>query len=100
MELDVYRSCSFAERREVLGVFWRAQPSTSPKITEGAIQYGPVAAIFVLVICVELGLLTGLTLAKGSSWGWALLVVTLLGLASLWLAVERVRSLRGHPRPS
>ena len=93
MELDTYRSCSFAEKREVLGVFWRSQPASSPKITEGAVQYGPVAAIFVLVICIELGLLTGLLFVKSSAWAWALLVLTLLGLASLWLAVKRVRSL-------
>ena len=93
MELSVYRSCSFREKREVLDVFWRARPSSSPKITEGAAQYGPVAVVFVLIICAELGLLTGVAVARGSAWAWALLAVTLLTFASLWRAVVRTRDL-------
>ena len=51
--LDVYRSCSRSEKREVLEVFWRRDVVASERITDAALQYGPWALLCCVVLAAE-----------------------------------------------
>jgi hypothetical protein len=93
MKLDVYRSCSWKEKRQVLETFWRSTGDPSPKIVEAAKQYGPPAVLCLIIMAIEMVIVTTVGLVRGYVWGWAALVVSVLVLLSLWWAIMRNWSL-------
>jgi hypothetical protein len=70
VNLDVYRSCSFKEKREVLSVFWRTTAEGTERISRAAVQYGYVAIICLIAILLESVLLTVLSIVHGSALAW------------------------------
>ena len=101
MELAVYKSCSFAEKREVLGVFWRSIVAPSPKIGEAAVQYGEAAIPFLVVIALEVAVLLVVAIVRSYGTLWIVLAVALeaLALSAIWRARQRLAALRS-PLPS
>jgi hypothetical protein len=94
VKLDVYRSCTFSEKREVLRVFWWRGSTSSAKIAEGARQYGVVAIPFLVAVALELAVLIAISLHRDYTIGWfagALEVITLL---SIWRAILSLVTLR------
>src|SRR6202041_3053677 len=54
MKLDVYRSCSRHEKRQVLEAFWHTHVESSTRIRKAAIQYGPYAVACLVAVAAEL----------------------------------------------
>jgi hypothetical protein len=100
MRLDVYRSCSWSEKREVLEVFWRSGNHASAKIDQAALQYGPLAILSLVVVVVELALIAGVTLGRGYAWGWLGVAFEAGVIASLRWSVLRLRALRSESSAS
>jgi len=94
MKLDSYQSCSPTEKRQVLGVFWRSEDAPSIKVAEGAVEYGPVAVICIIIIAVELLALAIVGVVWSMVWGWFFCIPLLLALLSLWKAIMRTRELQ------
>ncbi len=94
--LDVYRSCSWREKREVLDSFWRTKTHPSNRINEAALEYGPYAAVFIALIVLELVPIIIFTIARANAWGWVAGVVEVGVVASFWWAVVRIRTLKSE----
>ena len=91
VKLDVYRSCSFAEKRQVLGAFWRGQESESSKIMQGSAQYGPWALLMLIAIEIELLVLLVLLVGYGHPVGWLVLAPGALVAIGIWRAAVQTR---------
>lgn len=86
--LVTYRSCTFAEKRAVLRVFWSRRSAESDKVHRAAQEYGPYALVMVAVIFAELVVIAVALFALGSAWSWlALLAAGLAGLSTWWTRV-------------
>jgi hypothetical protein len=94
MNLDVYRGCSFKEKRDVLNAFWRSGVDTTPRITEAAVQYGYYTLICLGVIVAELALILAVAISHGSFVEWLSALGELFVLWSTWWAVKRYRTLK------
>lgn len=94
--MDVYRSCSWREKREVLDSFWRTKTHPSNRINEAALEYGPYAAVFIALIVLELVPIIIFTIARANAWGWVAGVVEVGVVASFWWAVVRIRTLKSE----
>ncbi len=94
MRLDVYRSCTRQEKREVLNAFWHSNVQPSARIHRAAYQYGPYAIICLVALVVELVIV--ITVAVGRSDVVASLASLLEVFVawSLWWAVVRNRAIR------
>lgn len=98
VSLDVYRSCSFREKRDVLDAFWRRGGSFTPKIMVAALQYGPYAFWSLVVVALELALICYICAVHSSFILWPAILFELLTLVSTWWAVRRAGSLRSVVR--
>jgi len=98
--LDVYRSCSRSEKREVLEAFWRSNDHASARINAAAIQYGPLAILSLVVVILELALIVTMTLANGYAWGWLAVAFEIVVVASLGRSLVRWRALNAGSAPS
>ena len=96
MPLDVYRSCSRQEKRDVLNAFWRSSSHASTRINDAARQYGPYAAACLVVIVVELVPLLAVSIQRAYAWSWLVAAFEALSVLSLWWSVVRLRALRSH----
>jgi hypothetical protein len=96
MNLDVYRGCSFKEKRDVLNVFWRAGVETTPRMNEAAVQYGYYTLICLGVIVVELALILIVAISHRSFVEWLSAAGELFVLWSTWWAVKRYRTLKAN----
>lgn len=94
MNLDVYRGCSFKEKREVLNTFWRSGVESTPRITQAAVQYGYYTLICLGVIVAELALILGVAINRGSFVEWLTALGELLVIWSSWWALKRYRTLK------
>lgn len=94
MALDVYRSCSWSEKREVLYTFWRIQKNPTERILRAALQYGPFAIASISVIAFELLLVLLASVIGHYRWGWIDVLVELMVLASLRWSIIRYRTLK------
>ncbi len=94
VKLDVYRSCSREEKREVLGTFWRAKGADSPRAERAAEQYGAYAIIYVGAIALELLVVIIAGFDHAHVVGWLALGAEVFVLWCLWWAVVRYRALR------
>ncbi|MGA2294808.1 MAG: hypothetical protein ABSG24_06235 [Acidimicrobiales bacterium] len=97
MKLDVYRSCSRQEKRDVLEAFWRRGVTPSPRIHEAAHQYGPYAVLCLVAVALELAFMLVVTLHRAIVVGSLAAALEALVLVSLWWALVRYRALT---RPS
>jgi hypothetical protein len=94
MRLDVYRSCSRSEKREVLEAFWRSNGHASVRINMAAMQYGPLAILSLVVVILELAIIVTMTLANGYAWGWLAVAFEVVVVASLGWSLMRWRVLK------
>ena len=94
MKLDVYRSCTWREKREVLDAFWRTRPHDSAKIVGAALQYGPWAVLSLVIVAAELAVVVGVAADRGYALGWPAGAVLGFTLWSLGWATRRTRELK------
>jgi hypothetical protein len=94
VKLDVYRSCTWREKRDVLNAFWRINVESTPRISEAALQYGYYALIAMAVIILELALVIAVSIGHRSLFA---VVGAFLEIFMLWgtrWAVLRYRTLK------
>jgi hypothetical protein len=96
VNLDVYRSCSFKEKREVLNVFWRTTAEGSERISRAAIQYGYVAIILLIAILLEFVLLTVMSIVHASTLAWIGAAGDAFMVWATWWALVRYRALKSQ----
>lgn len=94
MGLSVYRSCSWKEKREVLGTFWQTEVNPLPRINEAAIEYGPYAVLCIAVIAVEFVPVLVYAIARSDWWGWLVGAAEAFTLLSLRWSIVRNRALK------
>ena len=94
MALDVYRSCTRHERREVLTSFWRSQRSPSERINQAALQYGPYAIASIAVIALELLLVGVIAIVHARNWGWIAGLSALVMMVALRWAIAKYATLK------
>jgi hypothetical protein len=100
VKIDVYRSCTRQEKREVLDAFWRTGGQPTARIHEAAVQYGPFAAISLVAVAVELALVIFVSMRRAPVVGWLAIVFEAVVLLSLWWSLVRCRAVRGHSNES
>jgi hypothetical protein len=100
VKLDVYRSCTRQEKREVLDAFWRSGEHPSARIHEAAFQYGPFAAISLVAVALELALVIFVSIHRVAVVGWLAVVFEAVVLLSLWWSLVRCRAIRSHSNES
>ena len=94
MNLEVYRSCSWREKREVLNAFWRSGVDAPAKIAQAALEYGRYCVPCMYVVALELALIAAAGIVRGSYLGWiALSLETFVGYWTWW-SVVRLRALK------
>jgi hypothetical protein len=93
VKLDLYRSCSRAEKRQVLEVFWRRDVVASDRITSAALQYGPWAVLCCVVLALEPIPVLAFSVGHSHALLVAAGVVEVLVLVTLWWAAVRFTSL-------
>ena len=96
VKLDVYRSCTRQEKREVLETFWRSGVTPSARIHEAAFQYGPVAVICLFAVALELALVIFVSIQRAVVVGWLAVVFEVIVLVSLWWSLIRWRTIRSE----
>jgi hypothetical protein len=94
VKVDVYRSCTWHEKRDVLNVFWRTNVDASSRIGTAAVQYGYYAVICLVVVMLELALILVVALEHNAFVAGVSAAVELFMLWSTWWAVKRYRVLR------
>jgi hypothetical protein len=94
MKLDVYRSCSRREKRQVLETFWHSHVESSSRIRDAAIQYGPYAVACLVAVAAELAVVIVASADRAFVVSWIAVVVEVVVVLSLWWAVVRSRALR------
>jgi len=96
VKLDVYRSCTRQEKREVLDAFWRSGGQPSTRIRDAAYQYGPFAALSLAAVALELALVIFVSIQRVAVVGWLAVVFEAVVLLSLWWSLVRCRAIRSH----
>jgi hypothetical protein len=94
MKLDVYRSCSRREKRQVLDAFWRTNTHPTSRIHEAAAQYGPYAVLSLVAVAAELLIVILVSIDRALVVGVIAIVLEVFVLWSLWLAISRFRAIR------
>jgi hypothetical protein len=94
MKLDVYRSCNWREKRQVLEAFWSSRVESTGRIHEAAVQYAPYAVASLVIVALELVVVFIAALSRVAVISWIALVVEAVVIASLWWAVLRSRALK------
>ena len=94
VKLDVYRSCSWAEKRRVLEVFWRSGVVAPERIRRAALEYGPWAVLCCLVLALEPLPVLVLSIGRSSALLWAAVGVEVLMMLSLGWAMARLNALQ------
>ncbi len=94
VKLDVYRSCTWREKRDVLNAFWRPNVDPTPRISEAALQYGYYAVICMTVIVAEVALVIAVSIGHEVVF---VVVGAVVEVFMLWWtrwAILRYRTLR------
>lgn len=94
MHLDVYRSCSWREKRDVLNVFWRSDVETPSRIVEAALQYGYYAVVCLAVVVLELALCLVVAINHNSFVAGLVAAAEVFTIWSTWWALRRYRVLK------
>jgi hypothetical protein len=98
MKLDVYRSCSRAEKRDVLDAFWRTGVNPSVRIRDAAFQYGPYAVLCLVAVALELAFVVYVSIERAMVVGWIAVLLEAVVALSLWWSIVRYRTLRRQLR--
>ncbi len=96
MKLDVYKSCSRAEKRDVLNVFWHTNVQSSSRIQRAAFEYGPYAVLCLVAVALELGLVIFVSISRALVVGWLAVLLEVVVVLSLWWAVVRHRVIKSQ----
>jgi hypothetical protein len=96
VNINVYRSCTWREKRDVLNVFWRTNVEATSRIVEAAVQYGFYAVICLPIVMAEVALIFGVSLSHNSFVAGLSAVSELFILWSTWWAIKRYRLLKGR----
>jgi hypothetical protein len=94
VKLDVYRSCSRQEKRQVLEAFWRTNAQPTSRIHEAAVQYGPYAVLSLLAVAAELLVVILVSIDRAVVIGVLAILLEAFVLWSLWWAITRSRAIR------
>lgn len=94
VKLDVYRSCSRAEKRQVLDAYWRTSPPASARVHDAAFQYGPYAILSLVAIALELALVIVVAIDRAVIVCWLAVLLEVVVVLSTWWALVRFRALR------
>jgi len=98
VNLEVYRSCSWREKREVLNAFWRSGVDAPHKIAQAALEYGRYCVVCMYVVAIELALIAVAGIVRGSYLGWTAVVVEAFVGYWTWWSVVRLRALKASAR--
>jgi hypothetical protein len=96
VKVDVYRSCSWREKREVLGVFWSPNVETTARLGEAALQYGYYAIICLVAVMLELALILVVALERNALVAALTVLAEVFMLWSTWWAFMRYRTLKSQ----
>jgi hypothetical protein len=99
VNIDVYRGCTWKEKRDVLNVFWRTDVETTTRIHEAALQYGYYAVICLAAVMLELALMLVVGIYHSSILAGLSAAAELFMIWSTWWAVKRYRALKAHFTP-
>jgi phospholipase/lecithinase/hemolysin len=99
VKLDVYRSCSRQEKRQVLDAFWRTNVHPTNRIHDAAAQYGPYAVLSLLAVAAELLVVILVSIDRALVISVIAILLEAFVLWSLWWAITRSRAIR-HELPS
>lgn len=94
MKIDVYRSCTWREKRDVLNVFWRTNVDASSRIVEASVQYGYYAIICLVVVMVEVAFILGVAIDRNALIAAITVPAELFMIWSTWWAMKRYRLLK------
>jgi hypothetical protein len=94
VKIDVYRSCSWREKRDVLGVFWRTNVDATPRIGAAAVQYGYYAVISLVVVVFEFALILGVSLNRNALVAALAVFAEPFMIWSTWWAIKRYRTVK------
>jgi hypothetical protein len=94
MNIDVYRGCTWKEKRDVLNVFWRTNVEATSRIVEAAVQYGYYAVICLVIVIFELAVILGVALDRNALVAALTVLAEIFMLWSTWWAVKRYRVLK------
>jgi hypothetical protein len=93
MKLDVYRSCTWREKRQVLEAFWSSRVASTGRIHEAAVQYAPYAVVSLAIVAIELVVVFIAALTRIAVVSWIALGAEAVVIASLSWAIRRSRAL-------
>jgi xanthine dehydrogenase iron-sulfur cluster and FAD-binding subunit A len=94
VKVDVYRSCTWKEKRDVLNGFWRTNVEVSSRVGEAAVQYGYYAIICLVVVIFELAVILGVALDRNAFVAALTVMAELFTFWSTWWAAKRYRALK------
>ncbi len=94
MNIDVYRGCTWREKRDVLNVFWRTNVDATSRIVEAAVQYGYYAVICLVVVMLEIALIFAATIEHHTFVAGFAVAAELFMMWSTWWAIKRYRVLK------
>jgi hypothetical protein len=96
VNIDVYRSCTWKEKRDVLNVFWRRNVEASSRIGAAAVQYGYYAVICLVVVILELALILVVAVNHNSFVAGFTAAAEIFMIWSTWWAITRYRVLKSQ----
>jgi hypothetical protein len=96
VNIDVYRSCSWREKRDVLNVFWRADVDTTTRLREAAVEYGYYATICLVVVMLELALILVVAIDHNTYVAGLAVAAELFMIWSTWWSIKRYRALKSQ----
>jgi hypothetical protein len=99
VNIDVYRSCSWKEKRDVLGVFWRTDVESTSRLREAAVQYGYFANICLVIVMLELALILVAALNHNAFVAGITAAAEAFMFWSTWWSIKRYRALKSELSP-
>jgi hypothetical protein len=96
MNIAVYRSCTWKEKRGVLNVFWRTNVEASSYVVEAAVQYGYYAIVSLVVVMLELALILAVALDRNALVAALTVLAEIFIIWSTWWAIKRYRVLKSQ----
>jgi hypothetical protein len=94
VNLNVYRGCTWREKRDVLNVFWRTDVEANTDVVDAAVQYGYYAVICLVVVILELAVILAVALDRNALVAALALLAEVFMIWSTWWAAKRYRVLK------
>lgn len=96
MNIDVYRGCTWKEKRDVLDVFWRTHVDASSRLVEASVQYGYYAVICLLVVMIEIAVILAVAVNHNAFVAGLSAFAEFFMIWSTWWAIKRYRLLQSY----